>query len=128
MASKHQAFIRTLPCVICGDSIQTQCAHVRFNEPRLAHQQAKGKKPPDWFCAPLCNQHHRVQHEQDERDFWDWWGIDIHFVTLALYCNTGNYFLCCQIIEWHQYHSQRCLDLKIGISERQLKPKGNILE
>ena len=124
--SKHTKFIRSLPCVVCGDLIQTECAHIRFAEPRLQKPNSRGLKPPDYCTIPLCSQHHRAQHETSEKDWWTWWRLDPHFISLSLYVNSGNYLKCCRIIEWHQDNSSRCLDLKTGIMQNMLSKKINI--
>ena len=33
---KHLAFIRTLPCVVCGNDIETEAAHIRMMDPTVA--------------------------------------------------------------------------------------------
>lgn len=81
----HLAFVRSLPCCVCGNDIETEAAHVRFADPRVAKRQTgKGEKPSDEWSVPLCGQCHRRQHTGDERLFWAGARIDPIFVALAL--------------------------------------------
>ena len=82
---KHLDFIRGLPCVVCGNNIQTEAAHVRFADPRAAKVSAGlGRKPDDEWTVPLCGEHHREQHAGGEAIFWKRHGIDPIFVAMAL--------------------------------------------
>jgi hypothetical protein len=58
----HLAFIRSLPCVICG-SRPVEPAHLRTASP-IPGKRAGGaeEKPNDRFVTPLCRQHHDEQH------------------------------------------------------------------
>ena len=82
----HLARIRNLPCTICG-GIGTEAAHVRFADPRVAKPiTGMGIKPSDSFVVPLCNRHHREQHDLgDERKFWSLYDLDPILIALALY-------------------------------------------
>ena len=119
---RHLKFIATLPCVICGDSTQTQCAHVRFADPRLCKPESgMGRKPNDWCCVPLCGTHHTEQHCVSEKSWWASWDLDAHFISMALYVNSGDYNKCCYIIEYHQLHSLKCSDLRKASGQNNLK-------
>lgn len=90
--SKHLNFIRSLPCLICGNNIETEACHVRMSDARIAKPESGlGRKPPDWFTVPMCGRHHKEQHQQNERTFWDDKGIDPILTSLALYAESGNY-------------------------------------
>ena len=121
--TKHTKFIRSLPCVICSDQIHTQLAHIRFADPRLDKHTGLGNKPPDFLTVPLCNAHHMAQHETNEKDWWDWWRLDPHFIAMSLFCYSGNYMKCCRIIYRHQELSSKCSDLKKGIMANMLSNK-----
>jgi hypothetical protein len=46
------------------------------------------EKPHDKFTLPLCNEHHRAQHEWgNERDWWAKHEIDPVKLALALYAS-----------------------------------------
>ena len=90
--NKHLAFIRRLPCLICGNDTQTEAAHIRYGDPTIAKQAAGlGQKPHDMFTVPLCNKHHREQHNFGEQKWWELRAIDPVKTALALYAETGNY-------------------------------------
>jgi hypothetical protein len=71
----YRAFIRTLPCCICGQFREwlhgqgvSQAAHVR-----LGGRGGTAYKPP-YSAVPLCDRCHKTQHESHEnmggKDFW----------------------------------------------------------
>lgn len=82
---RHLNFIRSLPCCICG-GIDTEAAHIRIGS--IGH----GKRPTgmqekssDKWALPLCNRHHREQHDEgDELRFWKTYGIDPFMLALSL--------------------------------------------
>lgn len=66
----HLKWIRQQPCCICGDSTSTEAAHIRSGS--IGH----GKNPcgmqerDDAWVTPLCNRHHREQHEYGNELAW----------------------------------------------------------
>ena len=69
---KHQAFIRSLPCVACGKPAPSECARV-----------GGGLQPHDGDAVPLCGPEtvwddccHRRQHQMGRARFWAELGID----------------------------------------------------
>ncbi len=52
---KYLAWIRTLPCLVCGSSWKTEAAHTR------SHGMAQ--KSSDRSCIPLCARHHRTGND-----------------------------------------------------------------
>ncbi len=101
MNEAHLSFVRELPCLCCGNNIETEAAHIRMTDLRAAKNNAGvGAKPDDCFVVPLCSRHHREQHDVgDEGKFWRSKGIDALFVALALWAATGDNYRGCQIIE-----------------------------
>jgi hypothetical protein len=89
----HLNFIRSLRCCVCLNNIQTEAAHVRFSDPRVAKVNAGvGAKPSDRWALPLCSRDHRDQHDNgDERDWWVSKGIDPIFLAMALYSVSGDH-------------------------------------
>ena len=89
---KHLAFIRTIPCVICGDNTSVEAAHVRLSDGRIAKKNpGLGQKPDDKFTLPLCGKHHREQHSMSEEEFWFVkYRIDPVLVSLAIYSVSGD--------------------------------------
>ena len=96
----HLAYLRELPCLCCGNPIETQAAHIRFEDVRIAkHNAGMGQKPDDFFCLPMCNRHHDEQTNMgDERKFWRRYGIDPILYALRLWSVTGNYEMGCQVV------------------------------
>lgn len=87
----HRKFIGGLPCLICGNDIESQAAHISYAEPKWG-KPGKGmaSKASDFYCVPLCGRHHDAQHGMNERAWWELSGIDPVPVALALYVNSGN--------------------------------------
>lgn len=90
---KHLAFIRTLPCICCGNNIETQAAHIRMADRTVAKSMTGiATKCDDRFTLPLCNREHDEQHRHgDEKDWWMQRGIDPIKAALALYSVSGDY-------------------------------------
>lgn len=89
---KHLDFVRSLPCIVCGDNTSTEAAHVRYADPRAAKRPTgMGEKPDDAFAVPMCGRCHREQHGGKERTFWASLGIDPVFVGLALKNISGDH-------------------------------------
>lgn len=91
----HLAYLRKLPCLVCGSSHEVEAAHIRMAS--AAHGKpstAMAQKPPDRFCVPLCAVHHRTgpdaQHSMSEKDFWDKNGIEPCGIALGLKMISGD--------------------------------------
>lgn len=103
----HLDFIRELPCVVCGNNIETQAAHVRYAEP-LAGKRPSGnsEKPHDHFTIPLCGACHLGpggQHTTNERGWWQNIGIDPVYLALALWRVSGDHAAGSRIVSaWHE--------------------------
>lgn len=106
-AEAHLAFIRTLPCVVCGKCGETEAAHVRYGD-RMAGKRPTGmqEKPDDRFTVPLCAQHHRLQsdaqHNSNERQWWARIGIDPLILALALFGVSGDWESGAGIVRDHR--------------------------
>jgi hypothetical protein len=66
--SKYRAWIRSLPCAVCGTNFCIESAHIGPH--------ALAQKASDYTCIPLCPEHHRLgndaldkigRHEFEER-------------------------------------------------------------
>lgn len=91
-SDNHLKFVRALPCVVCGNNIETEAAHVRFASDRAGKRSVGiGEKPDDKWTVPLCGAHHREQHHIGERRFWAQYGISPISVAAFLWCATGNH-------------------------------------
>lgn len=96
---KHLTFIRQLPCLCCGNNIETEAAHIRFADRSVCKRQTgKGEKPDDAFVVPLCGRCHRDQHGMNEREFWRQKGIDAIRAALALWYWSGDADACAVIL------------------------------
>jgi len=95
----HLDFLRALPCLICGNNIETQAAHIRMSDARIAKVNAGvGQKPDDFFCTPLCGRHHEEQHKGSEPRFWQRYGLDPILYALRLWSVTGNHEMGCEVV------------------------------
>lgn len=100
---RHCEFIRALPCLVCGNNVMTECAHIRYAEPRAAKRPTGlGERPDDDWTVPLCGRHHRLQHTTNEKRWWTLQGIDPVFVALALRRVTGDHGAGVLICEQHR--------------------------
>ena len=99
--NKHLEFIRSLPCLICGDNISTEASHIRYSDAkRNKINPGVGAKPDDKYTLPLCNLHHMNQHMiGNERRFWNVIGLDPIPLALELYKISGDYEKGCEIIQ-----------------------------
>jgi hypothetical protein len=82
---QHQAFIRALPCVACGNPAPSECAQVRGST-----DQGTGLAPDHRYLVPLCGPLtvwedccHSRQHHLGAARFWSALGID----PLGLACH-----------------------------------------
>jgi len=56
--SWHLAFVRQLPCVVCGSAGPSEVAHVRSGS-----DGGVGMKPADRYIVSLCRDCHSLQHQ-----------------------------------------------------------------
>ena len=91
-SEKHLDFVRSLPCVVCGDPTTTEAAHIRFGFEAIGKRPVGiGEKPDDLWTVPLCSAHHRMQHQSNERNFWQAFNRDPILIALALWAHTGRH-------------------------------------
>ena len=83
--SRHLAFVRQLPCVVCGKAAPSDAAHVRSGSDGGA-----GMKPADRYCVSLCTDCHALQHQFGELTFWSTVRIDPLNVALRLWTVSGD--------------------------------------
>lgn len=94
----HLDFIRSLPCISCGDNICTEAAHIRYTDSSVAKMNAGiGAKPADYFTVPLCSECHLIQGK-NEKEFWAVMGIDPVKKALALWAYSGNRELAIRLV------------------------------
>lgn len=84
----HLAFVRTLPCLICGKP-GSDPAHIRSAAPAYGKRHTgMAEKPDDCWVLPLCRFHHDEQHRGTELAFWASYGIpDPHGLAVELYAS-----------------------------------------
>lgn len=85
------AYLRRQPCAARGlghCSGPIEAAHIRYGDAaRGSINPGMQRKNHDRFCNPLCNHHHQhVQHQMNERSFWQLVGIDA-YTSADLYYN-----------------------------------------
>ena len=87
----HLDFVRGLPCAVCGNNIQTEAAHLRAGDLLYGKRNTgRGEKPSDIWVLPLCGEHHREQHDQNESEFWRRHGINPFVLALSLTACSGD--------------------------------------
>ena len=73
---KHLAYVRSLPCCVCGSTRNVEAAHIRMGCPARGKEPLPGlqTKPDDKWTTPLCHYHHQsgilAQHRIGEQEFW----------------------------------------------------------
>jgi hypothetical protein len=87
---RHLAFVRMLPCAICG-TYGVDPAHLRTGNRALKKPETgMGEKPSDMWTIPLCRSHHDEQHTGNETAFWQGKGINPFTLCMDLYEATGD--------------------------------------
>lgn len=86
----HLDFIRSLGCVFCGKP--SQAAHVRYGDLSLGKPDTgAGNKPSDKYTVPLCDDHHRSQHQISERRWWRDRGVNPVILSALLWQVSGDH-------------------------------------
>jgi len=78
---KHQKFVASFPCAVCGNNTQVQCCHIR-SIPKLGNV-GKGIRD-DRFCIPMCFTCHTLQHQIGELEFFDRFNINPILISMKL--------------------------------------------
>lgn len=88
----YLAYVRTLPCLVCGRHGPCDPAHIRAAAPLYGKRYTgKAEKPDDKWVLPLCRRHHEAQHRESELGWWAGMGIaDPFAVAVALYASRPN--------------------------------------
>lgn len=73
-SQEYMAFVRTLPCYICGNP-ETEAHHSEGG-----HSMAQ--KGDDTSCVPLCHVHHAEIHQLGKRSFEEKYDLDLRIVNL----------------------------------------------
>ena len=76
---KHQKFVASFPCVVCGNNTQVQCCHIR-SIPKVGNV-GKGVRD-DAYCIPMCFTCHNLQHQIGELDFF--YKFNINPIALSM--------------------------------------------
>jgi hypothetical protein len=78
---KHQKFVASFPCVVCGNDTQVQACHIR-SIPKVGNV---GKGVRDCrFLIPMCFQHHTEQHLIGELQFFGKYNINPILISMKL--------------------------------------------
>lgn len=81
----HLAFVRSLPCAICGSRPPSEACHIRAGT-----DGGLGVKPHDRWTVPMCSAHHREQHQRGEVEFFGSRGVDSHGLATRLWLKSGD--------------------------------------
>ena len=77
----YRAWVRTLPCTICGAVWRIEAAHTGYDG-------GMSMKPSDYSCIPLCKNCHTAgrgaYHHIGKRAFERTYGIDLEKLVRAL--------------------------------------------
>ncbi len=85
-SEEHAKFIRSLPCVVTNIYHGVQAAHVSYPDLRYGKfGRAFGKREDDCWIVPLCREQHDLQHDMNEKVFWQLAGIDPCRIAAALF-------------------------------------------
>lgn len=99
----HLDFVRSLPCVICGDNTSTEAAHIRSGNLKYGKENTgMQQKPHDRWSLPLCSREHRVQHTKNEWKFWKELGINPWTLAMTLYSVSGDHEAALTAIDLHR--------------------------
>jgi len=87
----HLAFVRSLPCVVCGGKAE---AH-HLNRAVDGKPKGTGRKNEDRWAIPLCPQHHNGQRDSahghgDDEAWLASKGIQGRDLAMALWSHTGD--------------------------------------
>lgn len=93
--NRHLAYVRSLPCCVCGSTRNVEAAHIRMGceaigKPPTGMQE----KPSDKFSLPLCHYHHQsgvlAQHRVGEKVFWfEIHGLNPFEIAARLWIESG---------------------------------------
>jgi len=78
---KHQKFVASFPCVVCGNDTEVQCCHIR-SIPKLGNV-GKGIRD-DRFCIPMCFTCHTQQHLIGELEFFEKYNINPILISMKI--------------------------------------------
>ena len=78
---KHQKFVASFPCVVCGNDTQVQACHIR-SIPKVGNV---GKGIRDCrFLIPMCFTCHSIQHNIGELKFFELYNINPILISMKL--------------------------------------------
>ena len=78
---KHQKFVASFRCVVCGKDTQVQCCHIR-SIPKVGNV-GKGIRD-DKYCIPMCFTCHNLQHQIGELEFFEKFNINPILISMKL--------------------------------------------
>ena len=115
----HLRMIRQLPCILSGRP--AEAAHISYGDRDHAKPaNAMGIKADDCYVVPLAPELHRLatgaQHNSNEREWWEQFGIDPVPIALELWRCGRNHEAQLRIVE----RVQLSIDARIKV-ERILK-------
>lgn len=63
-STKYRKWVSSLSCMICSRPGQNDPHHCR-----ILNSAGVSQKPPDFFCIPLCRDHHNELHQHGSTSF-----------------------------------------------------------
>jgi len=81
---EYIGWLHNQTCLVCGCHNGIEAHHLRIDG-----MGGTAKKPPDWMCVPLCQEHHRMYHLRGHLWFLEQIGWLTKYVSLKEYliCN-----------------------------------------
>lgn len=81
---EYMDWLHKQTCLVCGCHNGIEAHHLRIDG-----MGGTAKKPPDWMCVPLCQEHHRMYHLRGHQWFLEQVGWLTKYVSLKEYliCN-----------------------------------------
>ena len=89
--TRYRAWIRTLPCAVCGSRWRVEAAHTGSDG-------GMSQKPSDYSCVPLCRYCHTggagAYHRIGKREFESSYGISLPRLVQALNLRWDDQEMC----------------------------------
>ncbi|MEH2508654.1 hypothetical protein V1291_000008 [Nitrobacteraceae bacterium AZCC 1564] len=92
---QHLAYVRSLPCCVCGSLRNVEAAHIRMGCIAIGKDPTgMQEKPHDRWTVPLCHYHHQsgtlAQHKVGEETFWrEIHGLNPFAIAARLWTESG---------------------------------------
>lgn len=76
---KYRQWVSDMPCMVCGSAPPSDPHHVV-----IPGNSGMGQKPSDFWCVPLCHEHHTELHSQGRDTFERKYQISLPFLVMKI--------------------------------------------